>query len=108
MPAATVDGQPGLAIPTLWRRSHTPQLLMLSSVAWRFIVMAIIASVLVEPARSTSNTLTEPGTVTNGPLHTLVRSLGDAEWQHWQERMSGWPNPVQDKLRAARRQMSAD
>jgi hypothetical protein len=77
-------------------------------VAWRFIVMAITAAVLAEAADAPSNAPTERGALPHGPLHTLVGSLADAEWQHWEARMAAWPTPVRDRVRTARQQMSAD
>lgn len=85
------------------RAHNRPSRVASFPVAWRFIVMAIVASVLIDAPDSTATIQGEAATLLDRPLHTLMGSLVDAEWGRWEDRMSGWPGPVRATLQAARR-----
>jgi hypothetical protein len=66
-------------------------------VQWRFLAMAVVAAVVVEPGHDTDDVLTLP-------RRTLAASLTDAEWRRWEERMVVWPPAIRKRLAAARRE----
>jgi uncharacterized membrane protein len=85
------------------RAHNRPSRVASFPVAWRFIVMAIAASVLIDAPGSTATTQGGAAGLIHHPLHTLAGSLVDAEWGRWEDRMSGWPSPIRATLQAARR-----
>ena len=53
---------------------------------WRFLAMAVVAAVVVEPDHDTSYVLTLP-------RRTLAASLTDAEWHRWRNAWSSGRHP---------------
>jgi hypothetical protein len=68
-------------------------------VRWRFLAMASAAAVLGDPSADGDHVL-------DGPRQTLAASLGEHEWQRWEEHMGRWPPPIRQRLAAARHEHS--
>ena len=85
------------------RAHHRPSRVAAFPVAWRYIVMALAASVLIDPPRSMATIPVGAPALHQHPLHTLVASLTGPEWRHWEDRMTSWPSLVRATLQEARR-----
>jgi TniQ len=85
------------------RAHHRPSRVAAFPVAWRYIVMALAASVLIDPPLSSATIPVGAHAIHQHPMHTLVASLTDLEWRRWEDRMTSWPGLVRATLQGARR-----